>query len=75
MQYAALIAAAFIIATIAIATLSPFDDLPQRAPREAISQPADDVAAEDSTADADSDEGGSSFVNPDIYPPGEAPPL
>jgi hypothetical protein len=34
MQYTILIAAAFILATIAVATLSPFDNLPSRAPQQ-----------------------------------------
>jgi hypothetical protein len=35
MNYAIMIAAAFLIATIAIAALSPFEDLPRPAPQEA----------------------------------------
>ncbi len=34
MQYTVLIAAAFILATIAVAALSPFDHLPDRAPQQ-----------------------------------------
>jgi hypothetical protein len=34
MQYTVLIAAAFILATIAVAALSPFDHLPERAPQQ-----------------------------------------
>jgi hypothetical protein len=58
MQYTILIAAAFILATIAVATLSPFDNLPHRAPQQEanIAPPAD-------TAPATNDESSSEEVH------------
>jgi hypothetical protein len=76
-SYAILIAAAFILATVAVATLSPFDHLPQQVPQTtsaAAPQPEEDGSG--------SSQGSSS--SPDSYPendgsnmhwqPNEAPP-
>jgi hypothetical protein len=63
MQYTILIAAAFLLATIAVATLSPFDSLPQRAPqREAtitppVPEPPNAPALDDESAAEESSDG------------------
>jgi len=64
MNYAIWIAAVFILATIAVAVLSPFDRLPQPSPREtAVAAPApsddgssysDSPSSEDGSAPEDS---------------------
>jgi hypothetical protein len=70
MNYTILIAAAFILATIAVAALSPFDHLPQGAPQQtAAAVPADD----DSSTD-DSSYGGSTSSVRGHWAAGEAPP-
>ena len=73
MHYAVWIAAAFILATVAIATLSPFDHLPQAAPQQSAAA-APPPAADGSAADSSSyDDNGSNGVKGQ-WPPGEAPP-
>jgi hypothetical protein len=71
MNYSIMIAAAFILATVAVATLSPFDHLPQGAPQEAAA-PAD---GGDGSSDEDSASGGSSGSNiRGHWAAGEEPP-
>lgn len=71
MQYTILIAAAFILATIAVAALSPFDSLPDRAPQQQakITPPApeppgaavsDEGSSDDESESEASDDDGSS---------------
>lgn len=70
MNYTILIAAAFILATIAVAALSPFDHLPQGAPQQtAAAAPTDDGNATD-----DSSYGGSTSSVRGHWATGEAPP-
>jgi len=67
-SYAIMIAAAFIIATVAVAALSPFDHLPQNAPQStAAAAPADD-GSNSSPATPSTPE------NKIQWPAGEAPP-
>jgi hypothetical protein len=76
MNYSIMIAAAFILATIAVATMSPFDHLPQGAPQEtAASAPSDGGSSDDASVD----DGGSGTGNSGSnirghWEPGEAPP-
>jgi hypothetical protein len=76
MNYSIMIAAAFILATIAVAAMSPFDHLPQGAPQEtAANAPSDGASSDDSSLD----ESGSSMSNSGSnirghWEPGEAPP-
>jgi len=75
MNYSIMIAAAFILATIAVATMSPFDHLPQGAPQETAANAPGDGAS----SDASSDDGGSSMGNASSnvrghWEPGESPP-
>lgn len=74
MNYLVIVAAGFILATVAVAIVSPFENLPRPAPREATFEPAAappvDVTEEpDSYADepeeiADSYEAGDSDEDP-----------
>ena len=76
MNYSIMIAAAFILATIAIATMSPFDHLPQGAPPDtAASAPASsDAASDDSSDDSSGMSGSNSGSNVrGHWEPGEAP--
>jgi hypothetical protein len=66
MNYAIMIAAAFILATIAVAAMSPFDHLPQRAPQES-------VAAAPTPPDEDSSSGGSQDVSQNGAQDGSSP--
>ena len=65
MNYTVMIAAAFILATIAIAALSPFDHLPHAAPQQtAAAAPADSRgSSDDSSYDDSSSFGGNSRSN------------
>lgn len=78
MNYSIMIAAAFILATVAVAVLSPFDQLPQGAPQQtAAAAPAssDDGSSDDSSYDDTSSYGGNSSSNiRGSRAPGEAPP-
>ncbi len=77
MNYAIMIAAVFILATIAVAVLSPFDQLPQRSPRETVAaaQSDDGSSSGDSSYDDNSSYGGNSSSNiRGSWAPGEAPP-
>jgi hypothetical protein len=77
MNYTIMIAAAFILATIAVAVLSPFDHLPQRSPQEtaAAAQSDDGSSSDDSSYDDNSSYGGNSSSNiRGSWAPGEAPP-
>jgi hypothetical protein len=60
MNYSLMIAAAFILATIAVAALSPFDKLPQAAPQqtEAAAPPSDSGSSDEPSP-------GGSGSNPD----------
>lgn len=75
MNYSILIAAAFILATIAVATMSPFEHLPQGAPQEtAADAPSDSGSSgESSVDDGDSDMGDSGANIRGHWEPGEAP--
>jgi hypothetical protein len=73
MNYAVMIAAAFILATIAVATLSPFDHLPQGAPQKTAAAAPPPPADTGSSSD-DSSSSPSPAVNPSQWPPNEAPP-
>jgi len=73
MNHAIIIAAVFILATIAVAVLSPFDHPPQRSPQEtaaAAQAPSDDRS---SYADPPSNQDGSLPDNKTDRPAGEAP--
>jgi hypothetical protein len=72
MNYAIMIAAAFILATVAVAALSPFDHLPQGAPQQtAAAAPAGGGSSDDDSASF----GGSSGSNiRGHWAAGEAPP-
>ena len=74
MNYTILIAAAFILATIAVAALSPFDHLPQGAPQQtAAAAPADDGGSSgDSEDDTSSFNSGSNVRG--HWAPNESPP-
>jgi hypothetical protein len=78
MNYTVIIAAAFILATIAVATLSPFEHLPQGAPQQtaaAAPESSDDSSADDSSYDDVSSYGGNAPSNiRGSWAPGEAPP-
>jgi hypothetical protein len=86
MNYAIMIAAVFILATIAVAVLSPFDHLPQRSPREtaAAAQVGDgSSSSEQPYSDSDSRDDGSYNESHDDtssdgreahWPEGEEPP-
>jgi hypothetical protein len=77
MNYTVMIAAAFILATIAVAALSPFDHLPKAAPQQtAAAAPADGGGSSDDTSyDDSSSSGGNSGSNVrGHWAPGEAPP-
>jgi hypothetical protein len=75
-SYAVLIAAAFIIATVAVAALSPFDHLPQRVPQTtAAAAPPEEDSGNSSQGSSSSpeslpDNDGSNMH----WPPNEAPP-
>jgi len=75
MNYSIMIAAAFILATIAIATMSPFDHLPQGAPPDtAASAPASSDAASDDSSDDSSSMGNNASSNiRGHWEPGESP--
>ena len=76
MNYSIMIAAAFILATIAVATMSPFEHLPQGAPQEtAANAPSDEVSSDDSSFDdsgSSTHDSGSNIRG--HWEPGEAPP-
>jgi len=74
MNYSLMIAAAFILATIAVAALSPFDHLPQAAPPQtAAAAPADDGGSSgDSEDDTSSFNSGSNVRG--HWAPNESPP-
>jgi hypothetical protein len=77
MNYAVMIAAAFILATIAVAALSPFDHLPQGAPQAtaaATPPPADQGSSSDDSSSSSSSSSPSDSVDPSKWPPNEAPP-
>lgn len=78
MNYSIMIAAAFILATVAVAALSPFDHLPQGAPQDTVAAaptPAGDEGSDDPSYDDDSSSGGSSGSNiRGHWESGEAPP-
>jgi len=77
MNYTVMIAAAFILATIAVAALSPFDHLPKAAPQQtAAAAPADSGgSSDDSSYDDSSSYGGNSGSNVrGHWASGEAPP-
>ena len=82
MNYAIMIAARFILATIAVATLSPFDNLPQATPQQTAAvapESSDDGSAGDSSSDdsssGDASYGGTSSSNiRGSWAPCEAPP-
>jgi len=77
MNYSIMIAAAFILATIAVAALSPFDHLPQGAPQQtAAAAPADHGSSSDDSSydDTSSYSGNSSSNVRGSWAPGEAPP-
>jgi hypothetical protein len=79
MNYSLMIAAAFILATIAIAALSPFDNLPQAAaPQQTAAAPA---SSDDGSSDGASYDDGNSSSGYNSgsnmrghWEPGEAPP-
>jgi hypothetical protein len=77
MNYAVMIAAAFILATIAVATLSPFHNLPQGAPQESVAaappSPDESSSPDDSssTLPSSAQDGSSNNIK---WPPGEEPP-
>ncbi len=74
MNYTIIIAAVFILATIAVAVLSPFDRLPQRSSREtaaAAQAPSDDGG---SYADSSSNQDGPPPDDKTDWPAGEAAP-
>ena len=76
MNYAVMIAAAFILATIAVAALSPFDHLPQGAPQEtaaAAPPPPADAGSSSDNSSSSADEPSAPQGNGN-WPPGEAPP-
>lgn len=76
MNYSIMIAAAFILATIAVATMSPFEHLPQSAPDTAASAPASSDSASDDSSDDTSNMAGSN-ASSNIrghWEAGEAPP-
>ena len=75
MNYSILIAAAFILATIAVATMSPFDHLPQGAPQEtAANAPGDQASSDDSSlGESGSDTGNSGSNIRGHWEPGESP--
>jgi hypothetical protein len=78
MNYSIMIAAAFILATVAVAALSPFDHLPQPPPQDTVAAaptPAGDEDSDDSSYDDDSSSGGGSVSNVrGHWESGEAPP-
>jgi hypothetical protein len=77
MNYTIMIAAAFILATIAVAALSPFDHLPKAAPQQTTAAaPADSGgSSDDSSYDDSSSSGGNSGSNVrGHWAPGEEPP-
>ena len=77
MKHAIIIAAVFILATIAVAILSPFDHPPQRSlePAAAAQAPSDDGSADEPSYDDSSSSGGNSSSNiGGSWNPGEAPP-
>ncbi len=77
MNYAIMIAAVFILATIAVAVLSPFDHLPQRSPQEAAAaaQSDDGSSSDDSSYGGNSSYGNNSSSNiRGQGAEGEAPP-
>jgi hypothetical protein len=72
MNYSIMIAAAFILATIAVAALSPFDHLPQGAPQQTAA--AGPESSDDSSSDDESSDGDSGSNIRGSWPPGETPP-
>jgi hypothetical protein len=76
MNYSIMIAAAFILATIAVAAMSPFDHLPQGAPKEtAANAPSDGGSSDDSSLDESGSSTGNSGSNiRGHWEPSEAPP-
>jgi hypothetical protein len=77
MNYSIMIAAAFILATIAVAALSPFDHLPQGAPQQTAAagpESSGDGSSDDSSYDDASSSGNSSSNIRGSWAPGEAPP-
>jgi hypothetical protein len=74
MNYSIMIAAAFILATIAVATMSPFDHLPQGAPQEtAANAPSDGGSSDESSDDSGSSMGNSGSNIRGHWESGEAP--
>ena len=77
MNYSIMIAAAFILATIAVAALSPFDHLPQGAPQQTAAagpESSADGSSDDSSYDDSSSYGNSGSNIRGRWAPGEAPP-
>lgn len=79
MQFAVMIAAAFIIATVAVAVLSPLDNLPQRARQHeqtatATAAPDESGAAEEATNDDAASDDDTSSDGDMVWPAGEEPP-
>jgi hypothetical protein len=79
MNYAIMIAAAFVLATIAVATMSPLDHLPQGAPQESVAAapaPPDEDSSSDGSqyGSQNSSQDGSSPGYKGHWPANEAPP-
>jgi len=79
MNYSLMIAAAFILATLAVAALSPFENLPQAAPPQtaaAAPAPSNDGSSDESSYDDDSNSS-HSYSGSNVrghWEPNEAPP-
>jgi hypothetical protein len=77
MNYSIMIAAAFILATVAVAALSPFDHLPQGAPQQTAAagpESSGDGSSDDSSYDDTSSYGTSGSNIRGSWAPGETPP-
>ena len=77
MNYSIMIAAAFILATIAVAALSPFDHLPQGAPQQTAAagpESSGDGSSDDPSYDDASSDGDSGSNIRGSWAPGETPP-
>jgi len=77
MNYSIMIAAAFILATIAVAALSPFDHLPQGAPQQTAAagpESSGDGSSDDPSYDDASSYGNSGSNIRGSWAPGETPP-
>ena len=77
MNYSIMIAAAFILATVAVAALSPFDHLPQGAPQQTAAagpESSGDGSSDDSSYDDTSSYGTSGSNIKGSWAPGETPP-